>query len=515
MKRFTFIFALLLATATIMAEEFTLGKLTFETLSDTEVELVGADKGITNIYLNSPITYQGKSYSVTSIGAGVFEGCSGLTSITIPNSVTSIGAGAFANCSSLTSVTIPNSVTSIGDGAFLGCKSLTSVTIPNSVTSIGGVAFFYCSGLTSITIPNSVTSIGESAFNNCSGLTSIVVEQGNTVYDSRDNCNAIIETATNTLIRGCQNTIIPNSVTSIREYSAFSGCSGLTSITIPNSVTSIGDKAFSGCTGLISIVVEQGNTVYDSRDNCNAIIETATNTLISGCQNTTIPNSVTSIGDWAFDDCSSLTSITIPNSVTSIGNYAFLGCKSLTSITIPESVTEIGYEAFSGCAALTKVNYNGTKASWSLVEKNPDWMVGSSIKSIYCWDVMITMEEEIVDLFGEEVFIVVESMPEFPGGQQAMMKFLGENIQYPANAVEKGIQGRVICKFVVEKDGNVSDIQVVRTSGDASLDSEAVRVISTMPKWKPGVQRGKPVRVIYTIPINFRLSDEPKEGAKP
>ena len=319
MKRFTFIFALLLTTATIVAETFTIGKLMFKTLSDTEVELVDADPNITNLDLNSPITYQGKSYSVTSIGAG-----------------------AFANCSSLTSVTIPNSVTSIGDGAFVGCDGLTSVTIPNSVTSIGGVAFFYCSGLTSITIPNSVTSIGESAFNNCSGLTSIVVEQGNTVYDSRDNCNAIIETATNTLIRGCQNTIIPNSVTSIREYSAFSGCSGLTSITIPNSVTSIGDKAFSGCTGLISIVVEQGNTVYDSRDNCNAIIETATNTLISGCQNTTIPNSVTSIGDWAFDDCSSLTSITIPNSVTSIGNYAFLGCKSLTSITIPNCVTSIG-----------------------------------------------------------------------------------------------------------------------------------------------------------------------------
>ena len=258
--------------------------------------------------------------SVTSIGENAFNSCDGLISVTIPESVTSIGSSAFRDCSGLTSVTIPNSVTSIGGRAFFGCSSLSSINIPDGVTSIREYAFSVCSSLTSITIPNSVTSIGNYAFSDCSSLTSIVVDGGNTTYDSRENCNAIIETATNTLITGCQNTIIPNSVTSIRG-GAFYG-SSLTSITIPNSVTSIGIFAFSNCSSLTSI---------------------------------TIPNSLTSIGIYAFSDCSSLTSITIPNSVTSIKGYAFYKCSSLTSITIPNSMTSIGGSAFRDCSGLTSV----------------------------------------------------------------------------------------------------------------------------------------------------------------
>ncbi len=252
-----------------------------------------------SLTIPTSVSHNSTTYSVTSIGDNAFSGCSGLTSITIPNSVTSIGNNAFRDCSGLTSITIPNSVTSIGDNAFSGC-----------------------SGLTSITIPNSVTSIGYSPFLGCTNLNSIVVESGNSVYDSRNNCNAIIETSTNTVIQGCMNTLIPNSVTAIGDY-AFSGCSGLTSITIPNSVTSIGDGAFRNCSGLTSI---------------------------------TIPNSVTSIGNNAFRDCSGLTSITIPNSVTSIGYDAFSDCSGLTSITIGNSVTNISDYAFSGCSGLTEIH---------------------------------------------------------------------------------------------------------------------------------------------------------------
>ena len=291
--------------------------------------------------------------SVTSIGYYAFEYCSGLTSITIPNSIASIEYCTFSYCSGLTSLTIPNSVTSIGGDAFKGCSGLTSVVIGNSVTSIEFGAFAGCSELTSLTIPTSVTSISWDAFSNCSGLASIVVENGNPIYDSRNGCNAIIETSSNTLVVGCKNTIIPNSVTSIGY--GFAGCGGLTSVTIPNSVKSIGGWAFSNCSGLSSIVVENGNPIYDSRDGCNAIIEKSSNTLVVGCKNTIIPNSVTSIGYRAFEGHSGLTSLTIPNSVTSIGTNAFYECSGLISLIIPNSVTSIGEFAFSGCSGLTSL----------------------------------------------------------------------------------------------------------------------------------------------------------------
>ena len=318
--------------------------------------------------------------SVTRIGNWAFVDCSSMTSITIPNSVTSIGEGAFKGCRGLTSITIPNSVTSIGDKVFSGCNGLTSVTIPNSVTSIGSDAFRDCRGLTSVTIPNSVTSIGDNAFYDCRRLTSVHIS------DITAWCNINFGNIEANPLRFAQHLylngeeikdlIIPNSVTSIGQY-AFHGCSGLTSITIPNSVTSIGNYAFHGCSGLTSITipnsvtsigecsfrcsgltsvtVESGNTVYDSRDNCNAIIKTENNELVAGCKNTVIPNSVTSIGGYAFQGCSGLTSVTIGNSVTSIGQSAFYGCSGLTSVTIPNSVTSIGGQAFYGCSGLTEI----------------------------------------------------------------------------------------------------------------------------------------------------------------
>lgn len=315
--------------------------------------------------------------SVTSIKGDAFFGCTGLTSITIPDGVTSIEYEVFCCCTGLTSITIPDSVTSIAYHAFENCTSLTNINIPNSVTTIYDYAFYGCTSLTSITIPDSVTSIDEVAFFRCSGLTSIAVDENNTVYDSRNNCNAIIETATNTLISGCKNTVITNSVTSIGD-NAFYGCTGLTSIILSNSVISIGDDAFGGCSGLISIVVDENNTVYDSRNNCNAIIETATNKLISGCKNTVIPDSVTSIGNNAFDGCTGLTSINIPDGITRIGDHAFSRCTSLTKFKIPDSVTYIDWCAFYYCTGLTTITIpNGVTSI------NPGTFSGcSSLKSV-------------------------------------------------------------------------------------------------------------------------------------
>lgn len=281
--------------------------------------------------------------NVTIIGDKAFNACSNLMSVNIPEGLTSIGDYAFQSCSGLTSVTIPSSVTSIGNYAFEGCRSLTSVTIPEGVTSIGDWVFHYCMELTNVTIPEGVTSIGNYAFSECRGLTSITIPESVTSIG-----NGAFEFCT-----GIPSVTIPESVTSIGDW-AFADCWSLTSMTISSSVTSIGDKAFSFCFILASISVESGNPVYDSRSNCNAIIETATNTLIAGCKNTIIPEDVTSIGKNAFADISGLTSVTIPEGVTSIGDHAFFNCPELTSVTIPSSVTSIGEWAFH-CPNLTTV----------------------------------------------------------------------------------------------------------------------------------------------------------------
>ena len=334
-----------------------------------------------DIVIPETVEHNDTTYNVTAIGDNAFSACINLTSVTIPNSVTTIGDGAFSGCGRLTSITIPNSVYYIGDWAFYSCYSLTAVhisdlsawckirfyssysnplyeannlylngdlvtnlIIPGDVTEIKPYAFHYCTGLTSVTIPNSVTTIGGNAFSYCTDLTSVTIPNSVTIIGE----NAFLNCT------GITNVTIPNSVTIIDDK-AFYGCTGLTSITIPNSVTIIDNNAFYGCTGLTSIVVESGNSSYDSREGCNAIIRTNTNTLIVGCKNTVIPNSVTTIGNNAFANCTGLTSITIPNNTITIGDNAFYGCTGLTSMITPGSVTTIGDKAFSDCTGLTSI----------------------------------------------------------------------------------------------------------------------------------------------------------------
>ena len=372
-------FATMVVLCVVCAGAETYGDLEYGVLDDGTVEITGYNSSAEKVDI--PKTINGKS--VTSIGKYAFYYCSSLTSVTIPNSVTSIGDEAFRDCTSLTSITIPDSVTSIGYGAFSGCTSLTAIdveignnnytsvngvlfnkgktelicypagktdksyNIPDSVTSIGDGAFIDCTSLTSVTIPDSVTSIGWYAFSGCTSLTNItipssVTEIGGSTFSGCTSLTSIM---------------IPNGVTSI-GYEAFYDCSSLTSITIPNGVMYIGQYAFESCTSLTTIDVEIGNNNYTSVN--GVLFNKGKTELICYPAGKTdksynIPDSVTSIGDGAFIDCTSLTSVTIPDSVTSIGWYAFSGCTSLTNITIPSSVTEIGGSTFSGCTSLTSI----------------------------------------------------------------------------------------------------------------------------------------------------------------
>ena len=292
-------------------------EMTFKVISETDKTcqvgildgVWGGGSSISKDYTGDiTIPSVANGYNVIRIGRAAFQGCK-IKSIIIPSSIKAIYREAFSTCYALQSVLLPEGLEQLGGMAFNCCTKLESIEIPQSVQYIGGEAFRFCTSLSSITIPKNVSSIGKSSldeychlFEGCN-LNSIIVETGNSIYDSRNNSNAIIETETNKLLAGCKNTIIPESVTSIESY-AFYRCTGLSTILIPNSITSIGRNAFSGCTNLTTI---------------------------------DIPKSISSISIFTFEDCSSLYSVTIPENVISIGKSAFNNCSNLSSVTIKVS----------------------------------------------------------------------------------------------------------------------------------------------------------------------------------
>ena len=342
--------------------------------------------------------------------------------------VTMIGGYAFNKCSALTGIDLPNTIKEISRFSFMGCTALSHINIPDSVTFIGGQAFQSCRSLTELFIPASVQNIETMAFSYCYGLTSIVVDENNSYYDSRENCNAIIGKNRNELLAACVNTVIPNSVKRFERdafngftwltevdmpdslefigINAFYGCTGLTNIDFPSTLTTISDAAFAGCTGLTevvlpeslqtlggnvfmdcpeltslfipanvtsiggsllardtkvnSIVVDPRNTKYDSRDNCNAIIDTRYNRLIEGCNYSTVPEGVRHIDSGAFAYCDKISDMELPSSLYTIGYGAFRGCSSLTSIHVPEGVAQINAEVFRDCSILKTVSLPST-----------------------------------------------------------------------------------------------------------------------------------------------------------
>lgn len=299
-----------------------------------------------DLIIPETVTYGNVTYTVTAIGASAFAYCNELNSVTIPNTVTSIGKYAFNSLVRLKSVNLPNSIKHIGENAFVSCMSMAIIdnALPDSIVSVGEGAFHNCQTVQFSYIPSTLVSIAQDAFSGCSSVTNLTVASDNPKYDSRDNCHAIIETASNTLITGFIDTTIPTSVTAIGNY-AFSTLKKRTSIDIPNSVTSIGFEAFYACEHLTSIVIPNSVTSMGNMAFCMCVNLTSV----------TIGNSLKEISYYAFDGCDDLTDVIIPNSIIAIHGYAFRRCLKLASITIPSSVSTIDDNAFRDCYALDNV----------------------------------------------------------------------------------------------------------------------------------------------------------------
>lgn len=287
-----------------------------------------------DIVIASSFTDGGCTYTVTSISNMAFYFCTELTSLVMPNTIKKIEENAFIGCSNLKTMNISESTETIGKGAFDSCSEWDSIQLPSGLRTIGDGAFGNCRKANSIHIPKSVMTIGRGAFTGMINLSSLTVDVDNPYYDSRGNCNAIVETVSNKIIAGCAYTSIPNDVTSIADY-AYRGFKNMTSLHIPSQIKEIGRLAFYACQGLKAITVAEDNEYYDSRNNCNALIETKSNTLLATSHNTVIPDDIVEIAYNAFNNCynyEGYTSLVIPASVETIGENAFSSLNYLEEV---------------------------------------------------------------------------------------------------------------------------------------------------------------------------------------
>ena len=345
----------MLTAGMAVAYDFEVDGIYYFTAGNMAVVTYGDGYNSYHGYVTIPanVTHDGTTYQVMAIGSHAFDDCSDLTGVDIPATVTTIGQNAFYRCTALTSVTIPNSVTSIDNYAFGFCTALSSVSMGSSVTSIGESAFTHCESLTGIVIPRSVKTIVGNPLFRCTSLSLLEVESGNTAYDSRNHCNAIIETETGTLLAGCRTTVVPEGVDTIADHS-FSFQTGLTHIDLPNSLREIGKYAFQGCSGLQSVTFGSG---------------------------------VESINYYAFAGCTSLQEVDFPDALKTLGNNAFEGCSALTRVSTGDGLTSIGNDAFSSCAALDSVAFG---KSIQIIHNNA-FMSSASLRSAILPDGLTTI----------------------------------------------------------------------------------------------------------------------------